>query len=83
MPSITIKELHRATGEAVRRAGASNVPVIVTDHGKPVAVLANPKLLKARPPRSWTILPAFRKHILSKPSKGSIMEDLDAVRGDR
>lgn len=82
MPSITIKELHRATGEAVRRAGASNVPVIVTDHGKPVAVLASPKLLKARP-RWRTLLPEFRQHILSKPSKGSIMEDLDAIRGDR
>jgi prevent-host-death family protein len=40
--TITIKELHRATGEAVRRAGASRVPVVVTDRGEPVAVLANP-----------------------------------------
>lgn len=83
MASITIKELHRATGRAVREAGASREPVVVTDHGKPVAILANPSLVK-KAPRRRTFLPAFRKHILSVPQTGnSLMRILDAVRADR
>jgi antitoxin (DNA-binding transcriptional repressor) of toxin-antitoxin stability system len=81
MPSITIKELHRATGVAVRRAGASRVPLVVTDHGEPVAVIANPSLLKARR-RKRTLLPAY-KVLMAKTPGDDLREDLDAVRGDR
>jgi prevent-host-death family protein len=81
MPSITIKELHRATGEAVRRAGASRTPVVVTDRGEPVAVIANPSLLKTRR-RKRTLLPEF-KALMAKPAGTGLQEDLDAVRGER
>ena len=81
MSSITIKELHRATGEAVRRAGASRIPVVVTDHGEPVAVIANPSLLKVRR-RKRTLLPEF-KALMAKAPGNDVVEDLDAVRGDR
>ena len=78
---ITIKELHRTTGEHVRRAAASKQPVIVTDHGKPVAVLANPSLLKPKR-RKRVLLPEF-KALMAQPHVGNTLDDLDAVRGDR
>jgi len=78
---ITIKELHRTTGEHVRRAAGSKLPVIVTDNGKPVAVLANPSLLKPRR-RKRILLPEF-KAMMAKPHIGNTLDDLDAVRGDR
>ena len=81
MPSITIKELHRATGASVRRAGASRVPVVVTDHGEPVAVIASPSLLKWRR-RKRTLLPEY-KALMAKAPGDDVREDLDAVRGDR
>jgi len=81
MPSITIKELHRTTGKCVRRAGASRSPVVVTDHGKPVAVLANPSLLKpAR--RKRVLLPEF-KALMAKATLTNTVDDLNAVRGER
>jgi prevent-host-death family protein len=79
--SITIKELHRLTGESVRRAGASRVPVTVTDRGEPVAVIANPSLLKPRR-RKRTLLPEF-KDLMAKSPGNDVAEDLDAVRGER
>ena len=82
MPSsITIKELHATTGEHVRRAGAGRGPVFITDRGKQVAVLANPSLLKPRR-RKRTLLPEFEAMMARKPSN-DVLEDLDAVRGDR
>ena len=81
MKSITIKELHGATGEAVRRAGASRVPMVVTDHGEPVAVIANPSLLKARR-RLRSLLPEYQA-LMAKGSGDDVLRDLDAVRGDR
>ena len=81
MLSITIKELHQTTGECVRRAGASRTPVIVTDHGKPVAVLANPSLLKSKR-RKRVLLPEF-KALMAKAIVTNTIDDLDAVRGDR
>jgi prevent-host-death family protein len=81
MLSITIKELHRTTGECVRRAGASRSPVIVTDHGKPVAVLASPSLLKPKR-RKRTLLPEF-KALMAKATATNSVDDLNAVRGDR
>ncbi len=81
MPSITIKELHRATGRAVRRAGAGRVPVVVTDHGEPVAVIAHPALLKTHR-RKRTLLPEF-KALMAKAPGNDVLDDLDAVRGQR
>jgi prevent-host-death family protein len=81
MLSITIKELHQTTGECVRRAGASRSPVVVTDHGKPIAVLANPSLLKPKR-RKRTLLPEF-KALMAKATATNSVDDLNAVRGDR
>lgn len=81
MGKITIKELHAKTGEQVRKAGKSRTPIAVTDHGKLVAVLASPHHLRpAR--RQRTLLPEYAA-LLAKKSKGSVLEDLDTVRGDR
>jgi prevent-host-death family protein len=82
MQKITIKELHRTTGEHVRRAAASKFPVMVTDHGKPIAVLANPSLLKPTKKRKRVLLPEFIA-LMAQPQVGNTQEDLDAVRGDR
>ncbi len=41
-PAVSIKELHAKMGEIVRRVGASRAPLIVTDRGKSVAILASP-----------------------------------------
>lgn len=81
MPSITIKELHRTTGDSVRRAGAGRIPIVVTDHGQPVAVIANPSLLKPKR-RKRTLLPEY-KALMAKALGNDVLEDLDAVRGER
>jgi prevent-host-death family protein len=81
MASITIKELHQTTGECVRRAAASRSPVIVTDHGRPIAVLANPSLLKPKR-RKRVLLPEF-KALMAKEIVTNTADDLDEVRGDR
>ena len=81
MLRITIKELHQTTGECVRRAGASRSPVVVTDHGKPVAVLTSPSLL--RPKRRKRVLLLEYKALMAKTPSGDLMDDLNAVRGDR
>jgi prevent-host-death family protein len=79
--SITIKELHRTTGEHVRRAGTSRTPVVVTDRGQPIAVIANPALLKPRK-RKRTLLPEF-KALMARAPGNDLLEDLDAIRGER
>ena len=79
--NITIKELHATTGEHVRRAGVSRGPVVITDRGQPVAVLANPTLLKSVS-RKRTLLPEFEA-LMARPSGNDLIDDLDAVRGDR
>jgi prevent-host-death family protein len=79
--TITIKELHQTTGECVRRAAASRTPVIVTDHGKPIAVLANASLLKPKR-RKRVLLPEF-KALMAKEIATNTADDLDEVRGDR
>jgi prevent-host-death family protein len=81
MPSITIKELHATTGELVRRAGAARNPIVVTDHGRPVAVLANPAML-ARRRRGRVLLPEFAA-LMKRPPGDDLQADLDAVRGER
>jgi prevent-host-death family protein len=79
--SISIKQLHQATGEHVRRAAASRVPIRVTDRGKPVAALVNPSLLPL-PRRRRTLLAEY-KALISRKQQGDVLADLDAVRGDR
>jgi hypothetical protein len=82
MPStITIKQLHATTGEHVRRAGTSRLPVIITDRGEQVAILANPSLLKPRR-RKRVLLPEFAALMARKPGN-DVLDDLNAVRGDR
>ena len=81
--SISIRELHEKTGELVRRAGASHRPLPVTDHGKVVAVLLAPTAVPLRKRPKRVILPEYRKLILDTLPKGDVLEDLDAVRGDR
>jgi prevent-host-death family protein len=79
MLSITIKELHPTTGECVRRAGASRSPIVVMDHGKPVAVLTSPSLLKPTR-RKRVLLPEF-KALTAKAKATNSLDDLNAVRG--
>jgi len=79
--SITIKELHATTGELVRRAGASRSPVIVTDRGEAVALLANLSLLKPNR-RQRTLLPGYAA-MIARGQTDDVLDDLDAVRGDR
>jgi hypothetical protein len=81
MRSITIKQLHATTGKHVRRAGTSRAPIIVTDRGQPVAVLANPSLLSHRR-RSRKLLPEFAA-LMARPPGHDLQDDLDAVRGER
>jgi prevent-host-death family protein len=82
MPSsVTIKQLHATTGDYVRRAARSRSPIIVTDRGEPIAVLAHPALLRSRR-RKRTLLPEFAALMARVPGH-DLSEDLDAVRGDR
>jgi prevent-host-death family protein len=79
--SITIKELHATTGDCVRRAGAGRAPVIVTDRGEAVAVLASPAMLKPRR-RRRTLLPEYAA-MMARNQSNDVLDDLDSVRGDR
>ncbi len=79
--TLTLKQLHAHTGAHVRRAGAARVPVLITDHGQPVAVLASPSILQPRR-RARTLLPAYGALLKKNPSH-DVLEDLAAVRGDR
>jgi prevent-host-death family protein len=82
MPSkISIKELHATTGDWVRKAGRAQAPLIITDRGSPVAVLANPAFLQPHR-RVRVLLPEFEA-MMRGPGVGNVQEDLDAVRGDR
>lgn len=79
--SITIKELHATTGEHVRRAGAARGAVIITDRGKPVAVLANPSLLTANR-RKRTLLPEYEA-MMATAAGNTVQGALDEIRGER
>jgi prevent-host-death family protein len=81
MRSISIKQLHQTTGEHVRRAARSGTPITITDRGKPIAMLAQPALLAGKP-RRRTLLAEYKALLARKPS-GSVLDDLDAVRGER
>ncbi len=78
---ITIKELHATTGDHVRRAGLSRSPVVITDRGQPVAVLANPSLLTPRK-RKRTLLPEYEA-MMAGPPGDDIQAALDEIRGER
>jgi PHD/YefM family antitoxin component YafN of YafNO toxin-antitoxin module len=79
--TLTIKQLHDDTGALVRRAGASKRPVIVTDRGQEVAVLANRSLLRSVG-RKRTILPGYEA-MMSGTLGDYIQAALDETRGDR
>ncbi|MDD4932842.1 MAG: hypothetical protein PHO89_05175 [Methylacidiphilaceae bacterium] len=81
MATITIKQLHAKTGEEVRKAGKSRKPVAITDHGKLVAMLAAPHLYRS-PGRRRVLLPEYAA-LLAKAGGNDLLDDLDAVRGDR
>ena len=78
---VTIKDLHATTGELVRRAGTARVPIVITDRGQAVAVLANPALLKPRK-RHRTILAEYEA-LMANRAGSDLLEDLDAVRAER
>jgi antitoxin (DNA-binding transcriptional repressor) of toxin-antitoxin stability system len=79
--TVSITELHEKTGDWVRQAAASPTPIGVTDRGKLVAVLsAPPEDVHARPRRK--LLPEYQALMRQSP-RGSLADDLDAVRGDR
>jgi hypothetical protein len=78
---ISIKELHAKTGEQVRIAGRSRNPIAVTDRGKLVALLVAPHLYRPNI-RQRTILPEYAA-LLTKEKSNDVLDDLDAVRGDR
>jgi hypothetical protein len=65
------------------RAGASSVPVPVTDRGEVVAVLVGPDAVPFRKRAKRVLLPEYVKLILEGPLSDDVLEDLDAVRGER
>jgi antitoxin (DNA-binding transcriptional repressor) of toxin-antitoxin stability system len=69
------------TGETIRRAGRARTPIVVTDRGEPVAVLANLSVLKQR--RRKRILSSDFERLMAGPIVDDSAADLDAVRGDR
>lgn len=79
--TLTIKQLHAKTGDLVRQAGASRSPITITDRGRPIAVLANASALKLRK-RQRTLLPEYSL-LLGKAPGNDVLDDLDAVRGER
>jgi prevent-host-death family protein len=81
--SVSIRELHEKTGEIVRRAGASRTPVLVTDRGEVVAVLVRPDAIPLSKRPKQVLLPEYVRLILNGPKSGDVLEDLEAVRGDR
>ena len=79
--TVTLKELHARTGELVRAAGRSRIPVQVTDRGKVVAVIGGVDLKNSKP-RRRKLLPEYAGLLQEKVSKFTVLADLDAVRGD-
>ncbi|AHF91073.1 hypothetical protein OPIT5_13525 [Opitutaceae bacterium TAV5] len=88
MPAtITIKELHAKTGEHVRLAGKAKTPTPITDRGRLIAVLAPVSAMPGKR-RRRVVLPEYAAllkkagHAASVPG-GDVLDDLDAVRGER
>jgi antitoxin (DNA-binding transcriptional repressor) of toxin-antitoxin stability system len=83
MPTtLTIKQLHAATGRLVRAAARSRTPTVITDRGQPVALLSSPASVPAPVRRSRQILPEYAA-LMHQSANGALSDDLDAVRGDR
>lgn len=83
MPAtLTIKQLHAATGRLVRKAARSRTPTVITDRGQPVAILSSPDCLPSPARRRRQILPEYAALMRQSPN-GLLSDDLDAVRGDR
>jgi antitoxin (DNA-binding transcriptional repressor) of toxin-antitoxin stability system len=80
--TLTIKQLHAATGQLVRTAARSRTPTVITDRGQPVAILAAPGSLAPRPRRPRQILPEYAALMNQAPVE-ALVDDLDALRGDR
>jgi len=78
---LTIEQLHDDTGAWVRRAGASDRPIPITDQGREVAVIVNRSLLR-QANRKRTLLPEFEA-MMSAPPGDNIATALDEIRGDR
>jgi len=91
--TVSIRDLHARTGHFVRKA--AEMPVIITDNGKPVAQIE--RLNKSRekvavsPKHSYwanrKLRPGFKKLVESgalrpKPGERSMEEILDEVRAD-
>ena len=79
--TITIKELHATTGAHVRRAAISRGPIVITDRGRPVAVLAHAALLAPRK-RKRTVLPEYEA-MMARPAANDVQAALDEIRGER
>ena len=67
----------------MRRASASRTAFEITDRGEVVAVLASPNALPPSKRPKRVLLPGYRKLILEGPMSNDVLEDLDAIRGDR
>ena len=78
---ISIKELHATTGEHVPRASRSSTPMVVTDRGEPVAVLAGIGQIPVRR-RKRRLLAGYADFMAQAP-RGDVLADLDNLRGDR
>lgn len=79
--TINIKELHEKTGEHVRRANKNRHPTLITDHGKAIAFLVSVDCFKTKK-RKRTLLPQYTR-FMKKHFSNDVLEDLEAVRGDR
>ncbi|MFZ4116395.1 MAG: type II toxin-antitoxin system prevent-host-death family antitoxin [Chthoniobacterales bacterium] len=79
--TLNIKELHANTGQQVRRVSKSRHPITITDRGKSVAMLVSVDFFQKKT-RKRTLLPAYAK-FMKQSCSHDVLEDLDAVRGDR
>jgi len=79
---LSIKQLHAATGQQVRAAAKSATPTLITDRGRPVAVLTALDHLPTPTRQPRQILPEYAA-LMRESTDCSLSEDLDAVRGDR
>lgn len=89
--SVSIRDLHARTGHFVRKA--AEMPIIITDNGKPVATIervGNSRKAPARKGSYWAnrkLRPGFKKLMESgalrpKPGDKSIDEILDEIKAD-
>lgn len=79
--SLTIKQLHAATGRLVRKAALSRTPTVITDRGQPVALLSSPDSVTPPARRPRQILPEYAALMRQSPVAPP-GDDLDALRGD-